>query len=69
VSFEVLDEEEKPVLFVEHSAEGKEWLTIIQPAGRMSIEEGIDAESFFDMPYKTACALAAALRGCQKISA
>jgi hypothetical protein len=47
---------------VDHLVEDDEWLTVVGPVGRMQFMDEPVSDSFFERPYKIACAMSEGIR-------
>lgn len=63
ISLEIIDKEERRVLDVDHVFYRKEWLMVLEPAGRRQFLQEPVSDKFFKAPYETACALSASIGG------
>ncbi|HZF07703.1 MAG TPA: hypothetical protein VFE33_02835 [Thermoanaerobaculia bacterium] len=59
LSFDVLDEKQKPVMNVTYERGKKDWLAIVEPLTHYPFPESDD---FFDFPYELGCLLAKSIR-------
>ena len=61
LSLDVFDEKERRVMNVTYERSGAGWLAIVVPAGHLQFLDEPISDSFFKVPYDTACLLATSL--------